>query len=107
MATEYIVAMTSLILFVILLLISAYIVYRRKTAEYEQRLLIEKMYSPNNIVKMEYDFVVYDKETERIIANRGNTVDQLTIAEIVGDDELFGKMEGEGVEEITGNYIPD
>lgn len=99
--------MSALGVFVLLLLISAIAAYRRRTAEFESRKLIEKMYSSDKIKKMEYDFVVYDKETERIIANNEHIGSQMTIEEIVGDGRLFDKIESEGIEEITGNYKPE
>lgn len=109
MEIKYIVAITTLCLFVVILLIVAIITYHRKKEEWDRQIAIEK--SLENPRKMEYDFAVYDEETERLLARGGKNDGQLTIDDVIGkardNVDIFGKIKTEGVEEITGNYRPE
>lgn len=81
-------------------------VYRRRQAE------LTKWYTDENLAKMEYDFAVYDEETERLLEGEAYAADeQVTIEDVLSEDppseEVFGKVDGESIEEITGNYKPE
>ncbi len=112
MEPVYIVMICSAVLFVILL--SAYFVYadfqKRNNMRKEEEL--EKVYSDKNLAKMEYDVAVYDEETRKLMTPRSTY--QVTMDEVIQKDEKeptedvnFGKMESEGVEQITGNFKGD
>ncbi len=90
---------------------------RRKSEE------LEKAYSDKNLAKMEYDVAVYDDETRKLM-DRSRSEAQVTIDDVIVDEKksaapsaddvkpsageiLFGKVDGEGVEEITGNFKGD
>lgn len=109
METEYLVATISLSLFVVLLLIYAVVSYRIRATEWARQQKIEQ--SLEHPVKMEYDFVAYDEETEKILAGNIRSEGQLTIEDVLGGDsagtELFAKIDNEGLEEITGKYSPE
>lgn len=109
MGTEYIIATASLSVFVLLLLIYAITSYRIRVSEWTRQQNIEK--SLENPVKMEYDFVAYDEETERLLSGNGRTEGQLTFDDVLGGNnagsDIFAKIDIEGFEEITGNYRPE
>lgn len=109
MEVKYIVALSVLGAFVLLLLIAAIVFYRRDKSEWLRQLKLEEMYS-GDIAKMEYDFAIYDKETERLLEKR-NRSGQITFDDVLPEPresgDLFGKIDSDGFEEITGNYKPE
>lgn len=114
MELKYILAIVGGGLFLIAVIVFLVYLIRIRNKEAEQMEYLEKMYSDKNLVKMDYDFAVYDEETEKILAQMHNNDDgQLTIddvmakANLASGDTVFGTVDTEGPEEITGNYKPD
>lgn len=114
METKYIVTIVVCRTFVLLCLVYLiYALYLRKVRIRKQEE-ITKNYTDKNLAQMQYDFAVYDKETERML-ERGSEMpeEQVTIYDVLSDnkadrkEEVFGKIEEEGIEEITGNYKPE
>lgn len=114
MEPQYIVAIVAGGLFCLALLIYSIINAKRRKQENILRMRLDEAYSDNSLVKMEYDFAVYDEETERLLEKERGVVDkQITLDDVLPDkkgsslDEVFVKLGAEGMEEITGNYNPD
>ncbi len=109
MDVKYIYALVALSLFVLLLIIAAVTFYKRDKAEWIRRLKFEDMYA-GNIAKMEYDFAIYDRETELLLERRNHS-GQITLEDVLPEaresQDIFGKIDSDGVEEITGNYKPE
>ncbi|MDE7086628.1 MAG: hypothetical protein K2O67_00360 [Clostridia bacterium] len=86
----------------------------RKRRKHEQQLLM-KTYNEENLHKMEYDVAFYEGEAFRIF-QAGNTARQMTIDEILNDDDktleqmtqraIFSQMEDNDGEIIKGTYNP-
>lgn len=108
------------------LLLLAYFLKADAAKKFEQRKRedLQKAYADKNLAKMEYDVAVYDEETRKLMNPK--TDSQVTMDEVVKtsseEDEkkpepeekklsageiLFGKVDGEGMEEITGNFKGD
>ena len=115
MEPVYIVMICSAALFALLLL--AYFMradVQRKLAERKEEEL-EKAYSDENLKKMEYDVAVYDEETRKKLRPAADS--QVTMDEVLTEDKakeqpsakeiLFGKVDGEGMEEIKGDFKGD
>ena len=107
------------VLFVIL--VAAYFMYADKMKKINETKAeeLKKAYSDKNLAKMEYDVAVYDEETRKLLTHE-KSESQVTMDEIVPDekerasdavlsseDALFGKVDDEGMEEITGTYKGD
>ena len=114
METKYIVTIVVCGTFVLLCLVYLiYALYLRKL-RIRKKEEITKNYTDKNLAQMQYDFAVYDKETERML-ERGSEMpeEQVTIYDVLSankayrKEEVFGKIEEEGIEEITGNYKPE
>ena len=110
----YILSIVAGSLFVLLLLIfmCMYINDSRKFNAKQNEL--RQMYADKNTPKMDYDFAVYDEEVQRKLQNGTMEDGQLTIDDVMYDDNsgaleetVFASVELEDVEEITGNYQPD
>lgn len=107
----------SAVLFMLLLL--AYFIYADNTRKNNERkeYELEKAYSDKNLAKMEYDVAVYDDEVRDVTEARSVHQDkQEENAEQEGGSQehkptaeeiLFGKVDDEGMEEITGNFKGD
>ncbi len=73
---------------------------------------LEKMYADENLVKMDYDFAVYDEETARRISDMQKSDGQIVMEDIINlgaaaaDEAVFGTVDKDGLDEITGNYTP-
>ncbi len=112
MEVEYIVAIVSGGVFLLLLVLYIVMYFRGKKREEMQWENISKMYASRNLVKMKYAFAAYDAETEKIIAEKQSgddsqiTIDDLVRAEAAAAavENVLSNVESEGVEEITGNY---
>lgn len=99
-----------LLLFLIFLILSA---QTRKKLKL-QRLRLEQMYADKNLVKMYYDFLVYDEETENIIFTaQMERSSQMGFGDADSDSipasqgSIFQTVDTDGLEEIVGNYKPD
>ena len=80
---------------------------RGKARREERDEQLSKMYADPNLAKMEYDFAMYDEETERLVDRAMGKGGQAS-ANPDGDQQLsfLGAADTEGIEEITGNYKP-
>lgn len=117
----YIVMICAAGLFALLLL--AYFMKADANKKFEQRKNedLRKAYADKNLSKMEYDVACYDEETKRLLHPDADS--QVTMEEVIEPKEgeekksdapeekkpsaeeiLFGKVDGEGMEEITGNF---
>ncbi len=114
MELKYIVAIAAGGLFLLLFLINLLVAAHRRKVERQLQDHLDEVYSDKNLAKMEYDSAVYDEETAKMIAkHRQEDEKQVTIYDVLTDgkltppEEVFGKIENEGMEEITGNYKPE
>lgn len=113
MQVEYIVAICAGSVFLLLFLVFIILSAQRKKKAKLLSLRLEQMYADKNLVKMEYDFLVYDEETEKIITDRSDNGGQMSIADIdptaipESDDDIFQTVDTEGLEEIVGHYKPE
>lgn len=114
MEEKYIVAIVAGGLFLLLFFVFLIVMAHRRNVEKQLQARLDEVYSDKNLVKMEYDFAVYDEETSKMITEtRAVSEKQVTIYDVLTDgkltppEEVFGKIESEGMEEITGNYKPD
>ena len=112
MEPKYIVAVVSVGLFAILFLIFFMsLVYRRKT-EAKLQAYIHEVYSDKSLLKANYESVSDENSPlpdTRRMAHDGRPVmpsDEQDETTQLKMEDVFGKMEIEGIEEITGNYIP-
>ncbi len=113
MEPKYIVAIVVGGIFFIMLVTYVIFTVRIGYLEKLRRSEIEKMYSDKNLVKMDYDFAIYDEETAKLLAENERKSGQLTIDDVLADsglavdESVFGTIDSEGLEEITGNYKPE
>lgn len=113
MEIPYLVSIIFGVLFLILFIIFVVAYIRLKKRDKARSELIEKTYLNGKPVRMDYDFVAYDDETEKLLARMQNENSQLTIDEVLTvsapsvDDAVYVKMEKDEPEEITGNYKPE
>ncbi|MDE6613436.1 MAG: hypothetical protein K2K28_02660, partial [Clostridia bacterium] len=99
----------------LILLFSFFIVYTVRRSNYKKfQKQLDEVYLGGNLAKMEYDFAGYDEETEKILARLNtDTEKQVTIDDVLSDnkasvpEEVFAKIDSEGLEEITGKYKPE
>lgn len=103
MAVEHIIALSLLGVFAVLLFIFLiiYICTLRRNAK--QMNEINKMYNDKNLTKMDYDFTLYDEDgepAENVVSEASGGAEEDT-------GVIFGRVDTEGIEEITGNYKPE
>ncbi|HIU80293.1 MAG TPA: hypothetical protein IAC67_05195 [Candidatus Coproplasma excrementipullorum] len=117
MQPVYIVMICAAALFALLLL--AYFKHAENAKKLNERKEeeLQKVYSDKNLAKMEYDVAVYDEETRKLLSPHADS--QVTMDEVIEKDDgkeeekpsageiLFGKVDDEGMEEITGNFKGD
>ena len=104
MLVEYIIAIVCGSVFAVLLIanIIVYVLNAKKQARLFEEL--KKMYADKNLVKMTYDFVSYDEETEEHVAGE-DAEDEIQAVE--DEESSFNQLVIEGLEEITGDYKPE
>lgn len=113
MQVKYILTIIGISLFLICFLIFIVLTSRNRKREAALWEGLESMYSDKNLALMSYDFAVYDAELERLLNKRQSGDGQLTIDDLMGSDgavnydSIFKSVDSEGLEEITGNYIPE
>ena len=71
-----------------------------------------KMYSDKNLVKSDYDFSGEEVPQSFVVREERNSEDEIFEEELEESQQLkmedvYGKIEIEGIEEITGNYKPN
>lgn len=84
----------------------------KRKAEARLQAYISEMYSEKNLVKTDYEFTE-DEDAPKTYAVREARIGSENFVEEEKDDsqqmkmeDIYGKIEFEGIEEITGNYKP-
>lgn len=93
---RYILALVCISLYAVLCLVYLIFYVRNKKAEGERLQSVLRMYE-NVAGKNGFDYAPYDKETERLLSERGKD-GQITIDDV---------MKPQTADEITGNYKPE
>lgn len=108
MESKYIVAIISGGIFIILLLIYIILKAVRNKRELKERVRISEIYKDKELPRIDYDFAAYDEESSEIFGEGSKREKHTTIDEELDTplDEVFAKIDSEGMEEITGNYQP-
>ncbi len=104
LSVQYIIALSVLGVFVLALIIFLVVYGCAVNRKNKQMREIEKMYTDKNLVKMDYDFAMYDEDedaSETVISSAPVGEEEIK------DDVIFGRVDKEGLEEITGNYNPN
>ena len=116
MELDYLVAIVVGGVFVLFFLIFLVLAAYREQKHEERMALIEKTYASPELLKMEYDTAFYDDEVADKLFGGNRVETQVTIEDVLTDKSLnqslqqesvFSKIDVEGLEEITGNYIED
>lgn len=109
MDAKYIVAIAAVGVFAVLFIIFFVLLTYKRKKEAELQQYIRVTYSDNNLIKLDYDSV--DENAPPIVEGRASAADGLAMAkqeeteeEQLHMEEVFGKVNNEGIEEITGNY---
>ena len=111
MEPKYIVAIVALSVFFILFSIFFILLAHKSKTEAKLQAWLNEIYSDKNLIKIDYDSVSEDDEivtapketaTESAVETTEEKEDMQT-----KPTEEYGKLEIEGIEEITGNYEPD
>lgn len=112
MEGKYIFALIILGIFFVLILISlAFLEFKRKS-EAKLQAWIEERYADNNLNKFDYDTDSAEEEIAEQSVSEENSVEIIAPEEVAKQNEepeipvsdAYGKIEVEGIEEITGNY---
>jgi len=111
------IASAGVFVFLLLILIITSLVRKNKLKKAQEELYA--LYRGDKLAKMEYDLASYDEETYRLL-NGNKAATQVTLEDIMGDgldtpannqamidETLFDKIEIDGLEELTGNYVPE
>ena len=109
MESQYIVAIISGSVFLIILLVYIILIVVRSKKALKEKARISEIYSDESLAKMEYDFAVYDEESSELLGEQAKREGHTTIDEELDSpqEEVFAKIDSEGIEEITGNYHPE
>ena len=114
METKYIVAIVAGSVFLVLFLIFIILSVQTRKKENLQLLRLEQMYADKNLVKMYYDFLVYDESTEEVVFTAQlERAGQTSFGADDSDDvpssqgAMFQQVDADGLEEIVGTYKPD
>jgi len=113
MDVKYIIAIAAGSLFLLLLFIFIIVAAERRKKLNLQRARFEQMYADKNLVKMEYDFLVYDEETEKLFTAQAENTSQMTFSDIdpsampASNGAIFQTVDTDGLEEIVGSYKPE
>jgi len=105
MSVEYIIAIVCGSVFAVLFIANLIVYVLNAKKEARVRSGLEKMYADKNLVKMKYDFVAYDEETEELIKNAVASDEIKPVRS--GDEDNYNQLVIEGLEEITGDYKPE
>jgi hypothetical protein len=111
----YIVLICAASIFLVLFIIYLIIAIRGSRYARKNMDAIKEHYQGGNLRKMEYDYASYDEFANPAVESEEDG--QVTIEEVLdsassvssgskSDEEIFGKVESDGVEEIKGNYKP-
>ncbi len=108
MEPQYIVAIISGSIFLILILIYIILKVIKNKRELKEKARLSEIYNDEDLAKMDYDFAVYDEESSELLGEGAKREMHTTIDEELDTplEEVFAKIESEGMEEITGNYQP-
>lgn len=106
---KYIFALVILGLFFLLILISfAFLEYLRKKDE-KLQAWINDWYANNDLNKPDYDNITAEEEipvqsVQETVYEAVDTNEETEEDDLPNLDEAYGKIDVEGIEEITGNY---
>lgn len=111
MEGKYIFALIILGIFFVLILVSlAFLELKRKSEERLQAWINER-YSDKNLSTLDYDTVSAEEELPNQAVREEQRVEVIAPEEVAKQNEeeppaqeSYGKIEVEGIEEITGNY---
>ena len=112
MEPKYIFAIASVGLFAFLFLIFFVLLARRRKMEAKLQAYLYKVYSDKDLIKSDYDFSG-EETPQSFIVREARTADSEIFEEEQDDiqqlkmEDIYGKIEIEGIEEITGNYNPN
>lgn len=109
MEPKYVISIVIVGIFSILFFIYFILLIHKRRDEAKQRRFIFEMYEKNNQEKFNYDAV--DENAPPIVEGRASAAETLAATKDEDDhavqihvDELFGKVDKDGIEEITGSY---
>ena len=112
MEPKYIIAISALALFFVLFIIFIVLLAIRRRREAKLKAWLHEFYSDKNLVKQDYETSGGNDDalsTERIIRSADDELykEKKESEEVqLKIEEVFPKIETEGIEEITGNYNP-
>ena len=110
MDPKYIFAIVALSLFFVLFIIFFAMLARKRRMEARLQAWLYEVYSDKNLIKMDYDSADEDEPVQSLTVSAADAApaqdEKKEAEEPVKTDELYGKIEIEGIEEITGNYKP-
>ena len=113
MEGKYIFALIVLGVFFLLMFVSFAILEYGRIKEQKLQAWISEQYNKKDVKKYDYDADEDDEPVparEAAVADDVEEVDEVTAAEppvAKAIDEAYGKIDVEGIEEITGNYNGD
>lgn len=114
MEGKYIFAIVILGIFFVLILVSlAFLEFKRKSDERLQAWIMER-YADKNLNKPDYDILSAEEDISDQTIKEEQRIEIISPEEVTKSDEesepassaqdSYGKIEVEGIEEITGNY---
>ena len=111
MEPKYIVAIVAVGLFAFLFLIFFILLAHRRRMEAKLQAYLYEVYSDKNLIKSDYDFSD-DEVVQPFVVREARTSEHEDYKEENEDiqqlkmEDIYGKIDSEGIEEITGNYKP-
>lgn len=112
MEPKYIFAIVALGLFAFLFLIFFALLAHRRKMEAKLQAYLYEVYSDRNLIKSDYDFSG-EESPQSFVVREARTADTEIFEEEKDGmqqlrmEDIYGKIEIEGIEEITGNYNPN
>lgn len=103
MEPKYIVAIVAVGVFFIFFLIFFMLLAYRRNAEAKLQALIQDYYSDKNLILLDYDSAADEDAPPVVEGHRSVDTEEEMQLKI---EEVFTKVDMEGIEEITGNYQP-
>ncbi len=105
MDPKYIFAIVALSLFFVLFIIFFAMLARKRRMEARLQAWLYEVYSDKNLIKMDYDSADEDEPVQSVTVSAADASpaqdEKKEAEEAVKTDELYGKIEIEGIEEIT------
>ena len=112
MEPKYIFAIVAVSVFAFLFLIFFILLARRRKMEAKLQAYLYELYSDKNLVKRDYDFSGEETPHSFVVreersADGEKFEDEKDDMQQIKMEDIYGKIEVEGIEEITGNYRPE